>query len=240
MAALVFAIRAHKKLTDLDGADCCGTRLRMKRPLSGREQSHFCVAASVFPYFYRWSASENPKQPPKGPRAADILHLALRCIRNDSVARGPISKAKLARLLGGSLSVAAARCVRWAELLWPTLALTRVDLTPPKKALGMGRTVALGRPTLIQGRRQPFSGRKQLSPVIQVSGSVIAATQGARWKTFLFEFRPPFPREGCHSMRCSRARLSFVTRRTSTHFWQVRLRSRRCVPRIRRHNTVGS
>src|SRR6266550_8989082 len=90
------------------------------------ENNAFLVAASVFPYFYALVGERNPKQPPKGnssggysPLACDAFELIRR--------RGPISKAKLGEMLGGSLSVSGLD--RALGELWAKLRITRVDYT---------------------------------------------------------------------------------------------------------------
>jgi hypothetical protein len=90
------------------------------------ENNAFLVAASVFPYFYALVGERNPKQPPKGnssggysPLACDAFEL----IRH----RGPIAKAKLGEMLGGSISIAALD--RALGELWAKLRITRVDYT---------------------------------------------------------------------------------------------------------------
>jgi hypothetical protein len=90
------------------------------------ENNAFLLTASVFPYFYAIAGERNPKQAPaSGPRSpySPLACDAFEIIRR----RGPISKAKLGELLGGSVS--AAGLDRALSELWAKLRITRVDYT---------------------------------------------------------------------------------------------------------------
>ncbi len=90
------------------------------------ENDAFLLAASVFPYFYSLVGERNPKLPPaSGPRSpySPLACDAFEIIRR----RGPISKRKLAEVLGGSVSDAGLG--RALGELWAKLRITRVDYT---------------------------------------------------------------------------------------------------------------
>lgn len=90
------------------------------------ENNAFLLAASVFPYFYSLVGERNPKHPPAtGPRSpySPLACDAFEIIRR----RGPISKAKLGEMLGGSVSNAGLD--RALSELWGKLRITRVDYT---------------------------------------------------------------------------------------------------------------
>ncbi len=87
-------------------------------------ETNFLVAASLFPYFYALVGDRNPRQTPKpgarseySPLAQDIFE----AIRK----QGPVSKQRLAQVLGGALSDAALD--RALGELWSRLRITRVD-----------------------------------------------------------------------------------------------------------------
>lgn len=90
------------------------------------ENNAFLLAPSVFPYFYSLVGERNPKQPPaSGPRSpySPLACDAFEIIRK----RGPVSKAKLGEMLGGSVSTAGLD--RALSELWAKLRITRVDYT---------------------------------------------------------------------------------------------------------------
>ena len=90
------------------------------------ENNAFLLASSVFPYFYSLVGERNPKLPPASvPRSpySPLACDAFEIIRN----RGPISKAKLGELLGGSVS--GAGLDRALSELWGRLRITLVDYT---------------------------------------------------------------------------------------------------------------
>ncbi len=90
------------------------------------ENNAFLLAPSVFPYFYSLVGERNPKHPPaSGPRSpySPLACDAFEIIRQ----KGPISKAKLGEMLGGSVS--AAGLDRALSELWGKLRITRVDYT---------------------------------------------------------------------------------------------------------------
>ena len=95
------------------------------------ENNNFLVAASVFPYFYALMGERNPRQAPKpGPRSE---YSQLACDAFEVIRRqGPISKQKLAEVLGGSLSSLALD--RALGELWSKLRITRVDYKPREGA----------------------------------------------------------------------------------------------------------
>jgi hypothetical protein len=120
----VFEDPRAKEATDLM-VRCLRDKAAYEAPLFD-ENNAFLVAGSVFPYFYALVGERNPKQPPKGnssggysPLACDAFEL----IRK----RGPISKARLNEMLGGSLSLAGLD--RALGELWAKLRITRVDYT---------------------------------------------------------------------------------------------------------------
>ncbi|HWZ83165.1 MAG TPA: hypothetical protein VNW47_11095 [Terriglobales bacterium] len=120
----VFEDSRAKEATELM-VRCLRDKAAYEAPLFD-ENNAFLVAASVFPYFYALVGERNPKQPPKGnssggysPLACDAFELIRR--------RGPISKAKLGEMLGGSLSVSGLD--RALGELWAKLRITRVDYT---------------------------------------------------------------------------------------------------------------
>jgi len=95
------------------------------------ENNNFLVAASVFPYFYALVGERNPRQAPKpGPRSeySQLARDAFEVIHR----QGPISKQKLAEVLGGSLSSLALD--RALGELWSKLRITRVDYKPREGA----------------------------------------------------------------------------------------------------------
>jgi 23S rRNA pseudouridine2605 synthase len=90
------------------------------------ENNAFLLSASVFPYFYSLVGERNPKLPPaSGPRSpySPLACDAFEIIRR----RGPVSKAKLGEMLGGSVSNAGLD--RALSELWAKLRITRVDYT---------------------------------------------------------------------------------------------------------------
>src|SRR3981081_925125 len=90
------------------------------------ENNAFLLAPSVFPYFYSLVGERNPRQAPMiGPRSpySPLAWDAFDIIQR----RGPISKAKLGEMLGGSVSNAGLD--RALSELWAKLRITRVDYT---------------------------------------------------------------------------------------------------------------
>lgn len=104
--------------------------IRLLRERSAYEASVFggdnlLVAASVFPYFYALAGDRNPRQDPASdrslsPLAQDVLGVIQRS--------GPLTKRRLAELLGGDLSEAAMD--RALADLAARLRITRVDYNP--------------------------------------------------------------------------------------------------------------
>jgi len=104
--------------------------IRLLRERSAYEASifgedNFLVSASVFPYFYALAGDRNPRQDPHSdgtlsPLAQDVLQVIQRS--------GPLTKRRLAELLGGDLSEAAED--RALADLSARLHITRVDYNP--------------------------------------------------------------------------------------------------------------
>jgi hypothetical protein len=148
------------------------------------ENNAFLVAASVAPYFYALVGERNPKQPPKGnssggysPLACDAFEL----IRK----RGPISKAKLGEMLGGSLSVSGLD--RALAELWAKLRITRVDYTAEEGSVW--DELSRWAPDVVQ-EGVSLSVAEALSAVIsKYLGCLVAADQGDV-ETFFGNFVP--------------------------------------------------
>lgn len=87
-------------------------------------ETSFLVAASLFPYFYALVGDRNPRQTPRPGKRSEYAPLA-RDIFEAIRKQGPISKPRLAQVLGGSLSDAALD--RALGELWSRLRITRVD-----------------------------------------------------------------------------------------------------------------
>ena len=129
------------------------------------ENNAFLVAASVFPYFYALVGERNPKQPPRGTSSGGYSPLA--CDAFEMIRkRGPISKAKLGEMLGGSLSVAGLD--RALGELWAKLRITRVDYScegatcgwsyHPDPAKGFGGDVTVADPANAFSWRRRWAG----------------------------------------------------------------------------------
>ena len=94
-------------------------------------ENNFLLSAAVFPYFYSLVGDRNPKQERKPGIRTDESPLArdtFEVIRSE----GPISKPKLAQVLGGEPSPAALDHALGE--LWSKLLITRVDYTPSQGA----------------------------------------------------------------------------------------------------------
>ncbi len=94
-------------------------------------ETNFLIASSVFPYFYALAGDRNPRQMPKPGTRSDYSTLArdiFEAIRRE----GPVSKQRLAEVLGGALSDAALD--RALGELWSKLRITRVDYKPGEGA----------------------------------------------------------------------------------------------------------
>ncbi|HEX8926851.1 MAG TPA: hypothetical protein VF786_13720 [Terriglobales bacterium] len=94
-------------------------------------ESNFLVAASVFPFFYGLVGDRNPRQAPKTGGRSDYSPLAAHTFQVIQK-EGPITKSRLAELLGGALSTAALD--RALNELWSKLRITRVDYNPEEGA----------------------------------------------------------------------------------------------------------
>jgi hypothetical protein len=93
--------------------------------------NNFLLSAEVFPYFYALVGDRNPKQDPrkaKGENLSPLAQDAYAAIQRD----GPVSKRRLAEVLGGALSPAALD--RALGELWSSLKITRVDYQPREGA----------------------------------------------------------------------------------------------------------
>lgn len=168
------------------------------------ENNAFLVAASVFPYFYALVGERNPKQPPKGntsggysPLACDAFELIRR--------RGPISKAKLGEMLGGSLSVSGLD--RALGELWAKLRITRVDYTVEDGSVW--DELSRWAPELVH-EGVSLSVVEALSAVIsKYLGCVVAADQG-EVETFFSNFVPRSRVKDAINALLSARELSFV------------------------------
>jgi hypothetical protein len=94
-------------------------------------ETNFLVAASVFPYFYALVGDRNPRQMPKPGSRSDYSPLA-RDVFEVIRKQGPVSKQRMAEVLGGALSDAALD--RGLGELWSRLRITRVDYKPEEGA----------------------------------------------------------------------------------------------------------
>src|SRR5881628_1971674 len=168
------------------------------------ENNAFLVAASVFPYFYALVGERNPKQPPKGntsggysPLACDAFELIRR--------RGPISKAKLGEMLGGSLSVSGLD--RALGELWAKLRITRVDYTGEDGSVW--DELSRWAPDAVH-EGVSLSVVEALSAVIsKYLGCVVAADQG-EVETFFSNFVPRTRVKDAINALLSARELSFV------------------------------
>src|SRR5882762_9509555 len=168
------------------------------------ENNAFLVAASVFPYFYALVGERNPKQPPRGtssggysPLACDAFELIRR--------RGPISKAKLGELLGGSLSVSGLD--RALGELWAKLRITRVDYTAEEGSVW--DELSRWAPDAVH-EGIGLSLAEALSAVIsKYLGCVVAADQG-EVETFFANFVPRSRVKEAINALLSARELSFV------------------------------
>jgi hypothetical protein len=168
------------------------------------ENNAFLVAASVFPYFYALVGERNPKQPPKGnssggysPLACDAFEL----IRQ----RGPISKAKLGEMLGGSLSVSGLD--RALGELWAKLRITRVDYTAEEGSVW--DELSRWAPDVVQ-EGVSLSVAEALSAVIsKYLGCLVAADQG-EVETFFANFVPRSRVRDAINALLSARELSFI------------------------------
>jgi hypothetical protein len=168
------------------------------------ENNAFLVAASVFPYFYALVGERNPKQPPKGntsggysPLACDAFELIRR--------RGPISKAKLGEMLGGSLSVSGLD--RALGELWAKLRITRVDYTVEDGSVW--DELSRWAPDAVH-EGVGLSMVEALSAVIsKYLGCVVAADQG-EIETFFSNFVPRTRVKEAINALLSARELSFV------------------------------
>jgi hypothetical protein len=94
-------------------------------------ENNFLLSASVFPYFYALVGDRNPRHERKASVRSDESPLArdaFEVIRRE----GPISKRKLAQVLGGGVSPAALDHALGE--LWSKLLITRVDYDPGQGA----------------------------------------------------------------------------------------------------------
>jgi hypothetical protein len=196
------------------------------------ENNAFLVAASVFPYFYALVGERNPKQPPKGTSSGGYSPLA--CDAFEMIRRrGPISKAKLGELLGGSLSVAGLD--RALGELWAKLRITRVDYTAEEGSVW--DELSRWAPDLVH-EGVSLSVAEALSAVIsKYLGCVIAADQG-EVETFFSNFVPRSRVKDAINALLSARELSFV--HVGKHsLLQVTPPKQAFVPRIRPQQ-VGS
>ncbi len=120
----------QKAFADPRASQATELAVRLLRERSAYEASVFgednlLVAASVFPYFYALAGDRNPRQEPRldrslSPLAQDVLSAIQRA--------GPLTKRRLAEILGGDLSEAAMD--RALSELAARLRITRVDYNP--------------------------------------------------------------------------------------------------------------
>src|SRR5712692_7020065 len=196
--------------SDPRAAEATGLMVRLLRERAAYEanlfdeNNAFLVAASVFPYFYALVGERNPKQPPKGntsggysPLACDAFELIRR--------RGPISKAKLGEMLGGSLSVSGLD--RALGELWAKLRITRVDYTVEDGSVW--DELSRWAPDAVH-EGVSLSMVEALSAVIsKYLGCVVAADQG-EVETFFANFVPRSRVKDAINALLSARELSFV------------------------------
>lgn len=94
-------------------------------------ESNFLLSREVFPYFYALVGDRNPKQDPhkaKDEKLSPLAQDAYAVIQRE----GPLSKPRLADILGGTPSLAALD--RALGELWSSLKITRVDYQPREGA----------------------------------------------------------------------------------------------------------
>jgi hypothetical protein len=168
------------------------------------ENNAFLVGSSVFPYFYALVGERNPKEPPKGttsggysPLACDAFELIRR--------RGPIAKAKLGEMLGGSLSVSGLD--RALGELWAKLRITRVDYTVEDGSVW--DELSRWAPDAVH-EGVSLSVVEALSAVVsKYLGCVVAADQG-EVETFISNFVPRSRVKDAINALLSARELSFV------------------------------
>ncbi len=168
------------------------------------EDNAFLVSASLFPYFYSLVGERNPKLPPaSGPRSpySPLACDAFEIIRR----RGPISKTKLAEMLGGSVSNAGLD--RGLSELWAKLRIARVDYTSAEGSVW--DELSRWAPEVVR-EGVGISVPEALSALVsKYLGSVIAVDEGDVEK-FLAHFVPRTRvKEAIHALLSARE-LSFV------------------------------
>ena len=90
-------------------------------------ENNFLLSAEVFPFFYALVGDRNPKQDPqkaRGEKLSPLAQDAFSALQRE----GPVSKKRLAEILGGAPSPAALD--RALGELWSRLKITRVDYKP--------------------------------------------------------------------------------------------------------------
>jgi 23S rRNA pseudouridine2605 synthase len=168
------------------------------------EDNAFLLSASLFPYFYSLVGERNPKLPPaSGPRSpySPLACDAFEIIRR----RGPISKTKLAEMLGGSVSNAGLD--RGLSELWAKLRITRVDYTSAEGSVW--DELSRWAPEAVR-EGVGISVPEALSALVsKYLGSVIAVDEGDV-ENFLSNFVPRTRvKEAIHALLSARE-LSFV------------------------------
>jgi hypothetical protein len=168
------------------------------------EDNAFLLSASLFPYFYSLVGERNPKLPPaSGPKSpySPLACDAFEIIRR----RGPISKTKLAEMLGGSVSNAGLD--RGLSELWAKLRITRVDYTSAEGSVW--DELSRWAPEAVR-EGVGISVPEALSALVsKYLGSVIAVDEGEVEK-FLSNFVPRTRvKEAIHALLSARE-LSFV------------------------------
>jgi 23S rRNA pseudouridine2605 synthase len=94
-------------------------------------ENNFLLSAEVFPFFYGLMGDRNPKQDPqkaRGEKLSPLAQDAFSALQRE----GPLSKRRLAEVLGGAPSPAALD--RALGELWSRLKITRVDYKPQEGA----------------------------------------------------------------------------------------------------------
>ncbi len=196
------------------------------------ENNAFLLAASVFPYFYSLVGERNPKHPPAtGPRSpySPLACDAFEIIRR----RGPISKAKLGEMLGGSVSNAGLD--RALSDLWGKLRITRVDYTVAEGSVWdeLSRWSA---DSVREG--VGISVPEALSALVSKYLDCVVAVDEGEVENFLANFVPRTRvKESIHALLAARE-LSFV-HVGSKSLLQVTPPKQTYVPKNRRPERVG-
>jgi hypothetical protein len=168
------------------------------------ENNAFLLAPSVFPYFYSLVGERNPKQPPAaGPRSpySPLACDAFEIIRR----RGPVAKAKLGEMLGGSVSNAGLD--RALGELWAKLRITRVDYTAAEGSVW--DELSRWAPEVVR-EGVGISVPEALSALVSKYLECVVAVEEGEIENFLANFVPRTRvKEAIHALLSARE-LSFV------------------------------